>query len=184
MVSFANRARSARGSGWFCLVALRPIVGYVEFLVQIKAAFNATKHDSAVPLASNLSAVQESYQSQLFPFRAATALSSCTHLLPIYHNGSAKSFKVISSTYSGPLRFTSGACLPCRKRKLTDKTLPNAILQHPRFAADSKMYQDLLEMERKLDWTMTRKKVEVQDALVKTPTVHIGLRYIVSDWTI
>lgn len=44
------------------------------------------------------------------------------------------------------------------------------------------MYQDLLEMERKLDWTMTRKKVEVQDALVKTPTVHIDLRYIVSDW--
>lgn len=45
------------------------------------------------------------------------------------------------------------------------------------------MYQDLLEMERKLDWTMTRKKVEVQDALVKTPTVHIDLRCIVSDWT-
>jgi SWI/SNF-related matrix-associated actin-dependent regulator of chromatin subfamily D len=35
------------------------------------------------------------------------------------------------------------------------------------------MYQDLLEMERKLDWTMTRKKVEVQDALVRTPTVRI-----------
>ena len=35
------------------------------------------------------------------------------------------------------------------------------------------MYQDLLEMERKLDWTITRKKVEVQDVLVKTPTVRI-----------
>lgn len=33
------------------------------------------------------------------------------------------------------------------------------------------MYQDLLEMERKLDWTMTRKRVEVQDALGRTPTV-------------
>jgi SWI/SNF-related matrix-associated actin-dependent regulator of chromatin subfamily D len=33
------------------------------------------------------------------------------------------------------------------------------------------MYQDLLEMERKLDWTMTRKKVEVQDALARIPTV-------------
>ena len=33
------------------------------------------------------------------------------------------------------------------------------------------MYQDLLEMERKLDWTMTRKRVEVQDALARTPTV-------------
>jgi SWI/SNF-related matrix-associated actin-dependent regulator of chromatin subfamily D len=33
------------------------------------------------------------------------------------------------------------------------------------------MYQDLLEMERKLDWTMTRKRVEVQDALGRIPTV-------------
>ena len=33
------------------------------------------------------------------------------------------------------------------------------------------MYQSLLEMERKLDWTMTRKRMEVQDAIVRTPTV-------------
>jgi hypothetical protein len=33
------------------------------------------------------------------------------------------------------------------------------------------MYQDLLEMERRLDWTMMRKKVEVQDALTRNPTV-------------
>jgi hypothetical protein len=33
------------------------------------------------------------------------------------------------------------------------------------------MYQDLLETERKLDWTMMRKKVEVQDALARNPTV-------------
>ncbi len=33
------------------------------------------------------------------------------------------------------------------------------------------MYQDLLEMERKLDWTTTRKKAEVQDALGRNPTV-------------
>jgi SWI/SNF-related matrix-associated actin-dependent regulator of chromatin subfamily D len=67
-----------------------------------------------------------------------------------------------------------------KKRKLTDKTLPNAVLQHPDFAADSKMYQDLLEMERKLDWTMTRKKVEVQDALAKTPTTTRTLRIFLS----
>jgi len=35
------------------------------------------------------------------------------------------------------------------------------------------MYQDLLEMERKLDWTMMRKRVEVQDALGRTPTVSL-----------
>jgi len=58
-----------------------------------------------------------------------------------------------------------------RKRKLLDKSIPNVILQDPDFAQDSRMYQDLLEMERKLDWTMTRKRVEVQDALARTPTV-------------
>lgn len=34
------------------------------------------------------------------------------------------------------------------------------------------MYQDLLEMERKLDWTMMRKRVEVQDALSRIPSVR------------
>lgn len=33
------------------------------------------------------------------------------------------------------------------------------------------MYQDLVEMERQLDWTVSRKKVEVQDALGRTMTV-------------
>lgn len=33
------------------------------------------------------------------------------------------------------------------------------------------MYQDLLDMERKLDWTMSRKRAEIQDTLVKPPTV-------------
>lgn len=33
------------------------------------------------------------------------------------------------------------------------------------------MYQGLLEMERKLDWTMMRKRAEVQDALARNPTV-------------
>ena len=60
-----------------------------------------------------------------------------------------------------------------RKRKLTDKAIPNVLLENPAFAEDSKMYQSLLETERKLDWTMTRKKVEIQDALSRTPTVRL-----------
>ena len=63
--------------------------------------------------------------------------------------------------------------LRLRKRKLLDKSIPNVILQNPEFAEDSRMYQDLLEMERKLDWTMMRKRVEVQDALGRTPTVSL-----------
>ena len=52
-----------------------------------------------------------------------------------------------------------------RKRKITDKNLPGGLAQEPEFAAESQMYRDLLQMERKLDWTMTRKRVEVHDAL-------------------
>ena len=46
------------------------------------------------------------------------------------------------------------------------------ILQSPAFS-DSKLYQDLMEMERKLDWTMLRKKVEIQDALGKPAYVRL-----------
>ncbi|KDQ52354.1 hypothetical protein JAAARDRAFT_162811 [Jaapia argillacea MUCL 33604] len=46
------------------------------------------------------------------------------------------------------------------------------------------MYQDLLDMERKLDWTLTRKKVEVQDALGRgvatTRTLRLFLSHTVS----
>ncbi|KAF9236976.1 hypothetical protein BU15DRAFT_76343 [Melanogaster broomeanus] len=67
-----------------------------------------------------------------------------------------------------------------KKRKLTDKSIPNALSQLPEFAQESKMYQDLLEMERKLDWTMSRKRVEVQDALARTPTTTRTLRVFLS----
>lgn len=40
------------------------------------------------------------------------------------------------------------------------------------------MYQSLLEMEKKLDWTMTRKRVEVQDALARNPTVCLRTRMV------
>lgn len=59
-----------------------------------------------------------------------------------------------------------------RRRKLTDKSMPNVLAQLPEFAQESTMYQSLLEMEKKLDWTMTRKRVEVQDALARNPTVR------------
>ncbi|KAK7469181.1 SWI/SNF and RSC complex subunit Ssr3 [Stygiomarasmius scandens] len=70
--------------------------------------------------------------------------------------------------------------LKAKRRKLTDKALPNVILQNPDFAEDSKMYQSLLDMERKLDWTMTRKRVEIQDALSRNPTTTRTLRLFLS----
>ena len=41
------------------------------------------------------------------------------------------------------------------------------------------MYQDLQDMEKKLDWTIMRKKAEVQDALGRTASVGINL---ISAW--
>ncbi|KAG6830135.1 hypothetical protein H0H92_001999 [Tricholoma furcatifolium] len=67
-----------------------------------------------------------------------------------------------------------------KKRKITDKAIPNVILQNPDFAEDSRMYQDLLDMERKLDWTMMRKRSEIQDALTRNPTTTRTLRIFLS----
>lgn len=72
-----------------------------------------------------------------------------------------------------------------------DKSLPSVISQDPDFASESEMYTSLLDMERKLDWTMTRKRMEIQDALGgagagsggstgKTPTTTRTLRVFMS----
>jgi SWI/SNF-related matrix-associated actin-dependent regulator of chromatin subfamily D len=69
---------------------------------------------------------------------------------------------------------------PTRKRRITDKNIPNAIVENPEFAEDSKMYQELLEMERKLDWTTMKKRAEVQDTLSRHPTTTRTLRLFLS----
>ena len=60
---------------------------------------------------------------------------------------------------------------PSRRRKFTDKSLPSSVLHSAEFT-DSKFYQQLLDMERKLDWTMSRKRTEIQDALGKPAFVR------------
>ncbi|KAI5118709.1 hypothetical protein M0805_004509 [Coniferiporia weirii] len=71
-----------------------------------------------------------------------------------------------------------------KKRKFTDKSLPPSVLHSAEFT-DSKFYQQLLDMERKLDWTISRKRAEIQDALGKpsqtTRTLRIFLSHTVSD---
>ncbi|KZV74852.1 SWI/SNF complex subunit [Peniophora sp. CONT] len=69
---------------------------------------------------------------------------------------------------------------PPKKRKLVDRTVPGAVLSDPAFSVDSKMYSDLQEMERKLDWTMMRKKAEIQDAMGRVATTSRTLRVFVS----
>ncbi|KAL1692462.1 hypothetical protein GGG16DRAFT_51371 [Schizophyllum commune] len=71
-----------------------------------------------------------------------------------------------------------------KKRKLTSKSLPASLAQTPEFAEESQMYTSLLETERRLDWTLSRKKAEVQDALTRvvgtTRTLRIFLSHTVS----
>ncbi|KAI0826100.1 SWI/SNF complex 60 kDa subunit [Irpex lacteus] len=69
---------------------------------------------------------------------------------------------------------------PAKRRKLTDKNVPNAILHSPEFSVDSQMYQDLLNMEKRLDWTMTRKRVEIQDTLGRPMSTNRTLRIFLS----
>jgi SWI/SNF-related matrix-associated actin-dependent regulator of chromatin subfamily D len=67
---------------------------------------------------------------------------------------------------------------PAKKRKLTDKNIPNALLHSPEYSVDSQMYQDLVNMEKNLDWTITRKRSEVQDAMTRPLTVSITSRIV------
>ena len=67
----------------------------------------------------------------------------------------------------------NGGTADDRKRKITDKNLPGGLAQEPEFAAESAMYRDLLQMERRLDWTMTRKRVEIHDALQRLVPVSL-----------
>ncbi|TFK97535.1 SWI/SNF complex 60 kDa subunit [Pterulicium gracile] len=69
---------------------------------------------------------------------------------------------------------------PTKRRILTDKTIPNALARNPEFAEESKMYQDLLDMERKLDWTTMKKRSEIQDTLSRHPTTTRTLRLFLS----
>ncbi len=55
---------------------------------------------------------------------------------------------------------------------MTDRTLPSSILKSGEFT-DSKFYEQLSEMEKKLDWTMLRKKVEIQDSMGKPAQVRL-----------
>ncbi|KAF8588121.1 SWI/SNF complex 60 kDa subunit [Ramaria rubella] len=64
-----------------------------------------------------------------------------------------------------------------KRRKLTDKTLPSSLANEFK---DSQLYLDLLEVERKLDWTMSRKKMEIHDAYAKVSVVPRTLRVFLS----
>jgi hypothetical protein len=67
---------------------------------------------------------------------------------------------------------TSRSLLSDRKRRLADKSIPSSLASDAAFAEESKMYQELVEMERRLDWQMQRKKVEIQDTLTRPASVR------------
>ena len=110
--------------------------------------------------------------------RACTCTCTCTMEAPKpaakYALSSFYTSRSSGSSLNGNATAAAGGDGDDRKRKITDKNLPGGLAQEPEFAAESAMYRDLLQMERKLDWTMTRKRVEVHDALQRIVPVRFS----------
>lgn len=49
-----------------------------------------------------------------------------------------------------------------RPRRLTDRSLPPGLSS---ISPDANLFDDLMEMEKRLDWTMTRRRQEITDTL-------------------
>ena len=49
-----------------------------------------------------------------------------------------------------------------RPRRLTDRSLPPGLSA---ISPDAGLFEDLLETEKRLDWTMTRRRQEIYDTL-------------------
>ncbi|KAG9027673.1 SWI/SNF complex component snf12 [Tulasnella sp. JGI-2019a] len=64
-----------------------------------------------------------------------------------------------------------------KRRKLVDKSLPTALDE---IAEENALYQELQRMERSLDWTMSRKRMEIQEAFGKPMKVRRKLRIFLS----
>ncbi|KAG2213649.1 hypothetical protein INT46_000824 [Mucor plumbeus] len=67
-----------------------------------------------------------------------------------------------------------------KKKRPTDKNMPPKIES---FVPESKLYTDLVEFEKKLDATIMRKRLDIQEALGKPTKVHRTLRLFISNTT-
>ncbi|KAL0143418.1 hypothetical protein V8B55DRAFT_1477373 [Mucor lusitanicus] len=65
-----------------------------------------------------------------------------------------------------------------KKKRPTDKNMPPKIES---FVPESKLYTDLVEFEKKLDATIMRKRLDIQEALGKPTKVHRTLRLFISN---
>lgn len=79
---------------------------------------------------------------------------------------------------SNPVRTAEVAPVPRRKkRKPTDKQIPERVVAS---VPESAIYNQLLELEKRVDATLARKKLEIQEALRNPPRVPQTLRIYVS----
>ncbi|KAI8971942.1 hypothetical protein BDF20DRAFT_824588, partial [Mycotypha africana] len=65
-----------------------------------------------------------------------------------------------------------------RKKRPTDKNMPAKVES---FVPEAKLYTDLIEFEKKLDATIMRKRLDIQEALGKPTKVHRTLRLFISN---
>uniref|UniRef100_A0A6Q2Z4P1 DM2 domain-containing protein n=1 Tax=Esox lucius TaxID=8010 RepID=A0A6Q2Z4P1_ESOLU len=81
-----------------------------------------------------------------------------------------------------PLRCPLGNSIPVvlhlKRRKMADKVLPQRIRD---LVPESQAYMDLLAFERKLDQTIARKRMEIQEAIKKPITQKRKLRIYISN---
>ncbi|KAG9046845.1 SWI/SNF complex component snf12 [Tulasnella sp. UAMH 9824] len=64
-----------------------------------------------------------------------------------------------------------------KRRKLVDRTLPTGLDD---VAEESALYHELQDMERSLDWTISRKRMEIQEALGRPVKIRRKLRVFIS----
>ena len=67
-----------------------------------------------------------------------------------------------------------------KKRKLADKILPQKVRE---LVPESQAYMDLLAFERKLDSTIMRKRLDIQEALKRPMKQKRKLRIFISNTT-
>ena len=86
----------------------------------------------------------------------------------------------MQSSTGGPGPGMTGMGPVKKKRKLADKILPQKVRE---LVPESQAYMDLLAFERKLDSTIMRKRLDIQEALKRPMKQKRKLRIFISNTT-
>merc|ERR1711976_867831 len=94
--------------------------------------------------------------------------------------GSAAAAAAAAAAASKASAAAAGMMPPKKKRRLADKILPQKVRE---LVPESQAYMDLLAFERKLDSTIMRKRLDIQEALKRPMKQKRKLRIFISNTT-